>query len=163
MNGFKSSKISAQSPEKKPLGQTLIEAGLISISQIELALQEQKQNDLRIGEILVAHGWISSKTIDFFCDRWSELIRAKQQQPLIYYLQEAGLLDTSQCEAIIRLQKLKHKKMRFHRLAIEQGYLKPTTVDFFWLISTKFTIPTPYLLLNHTNCSKTIPMGKKIS
>ena len=115
----------------KPLGQILIEAGLISISQIELALREQKENQLRIGEILVAHGWIKSKTIEFFCEQWQEAIAESPKQPLVYYFQMAGLLDQSQCESIIRLQKLKHKKVRFHRLAVEQGYLKATTVDFF--------------------------------
>lgn len=121
----------SQSSNKKPLGQILIEAGLISISQIELALQEQKQNGLRIGEILVSYGWISLKTTSFFCDRWSELIQEKQKRPLAYYFQEAGLLSVEQCKAIIRLQKLNRKKVSFHRLVTEQGYLKPTTVDFF--------------------------------
>ena len=36
-----------------------------------------------------------------------------------------------QIKAIMRLQKLKHKKARFHHLAVEQGYLKQKTVDFF--------------------------------
>ena len=131
MKDSQSSKISSSPDAKKPLGQTLIEAGLISISQIELALQEQKQNDLRIGEILVAHGWISSKTIEFFCDCWLYLIEEKPKRPLAYYFQEAGLLSKEQYEAIIRLQKFKRQKVRFHRLATEQGYLKQTTVDFF--------------------------------
>lgn len=126
-----SNRVSQQPFEKKPLGQILIEAGLISISQIELALSEQKQTKLRIGEILVAHGWVVQQTIDFFCDRWSDLVREEQKKPLAYYFQEAGLLSISESEAIIRLQKLKQKKSRFHRLAIEQGYLKQTTVDFF--------------------------------
>ena len=55
---------SSSHADKKSIGQILIEAGLISIAQLELALQEQKQNDLRIGEILVAHDWILPKTID---------------------------------------------------------------------------------------------------
>ncbi|MGD1918815.1 MAG: hypothetical protein ACFCAD_07950 [Pleurocapsa sp.] len=53
-----------QNTVKKPIGQILIEAGLISINQIEVALQEQKYNDLRIGEILVLHGWIQQHTVD---------------------------------------------------------------------------------------------------
>ena len=62
------------------MGQILIEAGLISISQIELALQEQAENKLRIGEILVSHGWIIPRTVDFFWrSRWFDLIQAKQK------------------------------------------------------------------------------------
>lgn len=34
----------------KPLGQILIESGIIPISQIELALQEQQHSSLKIGE-----------------------------------------------------------------------------------------------------------------
>ncbi len=49
----------------KPLGQILVEAGLISMSQIELALKEQKQTNLKIGEILTLHGWIKQETADF--------------------------------------------------------------------------------------------------
>lgn len=114
----------------KPLGQILIEAGLISISQIELALREQEQYRLRLGEILVSHGWIKQETVDFFCEQWPELLK-KEKQPLAYYFQAASLIDTEQVNAVVRLQKLKHKKVRFHRLAVEQGYLKQKTVDFF--------------------------------
>ena len=114
----------------KPIGQILIEAGLISISQIELALQEQEQYGLKLGEILVSHGWIKQETIDFFCQQWSKLLE-QEKQPLAYYFQAASLLDAEQTSSIVRLQKLKHKKVRFHRLAVEQGYLKQKTVDFF--------------------------------
>lgn len=114
----------------KPLGQILIEAGLISIGQIEVALREQQETGMRIGEILVAHGWIEQETVDFFGDRWSELLK-QEKKPLVYYFKEAFLLDEQQIEAVLRLQKLKHKKIRFHRLAVEQGYIKQKTVDFF--------------------------------
>ena len=115
---------------KKPLGQILIEAGIISISQIEIALQEQKYNDLRIGEILILHGWIQQQTVDFFAERWLAL-REEEKKPLAHYFQEAGLLDIEQINAILKLQKLKQRKVRFHRLAVEQGYIKQITVDFF--------------------------------
>ncbi|MEM8675832.1 MAG: pentapeptide repeat-containing protein [Cyanobacteria bacterium P01_G01_bin.67] len=115
----------------QPLGQILIEAGLISINQIEIALREQEERELRIGEILVAHGWIKQETVDFFAEQWRSLITESKKQPLVYYFQQASLLDTEQIKAILRLQKLKHQKVRFHHLAVEQGYLKQKTVDFF--------------------------------
>ena len=44
--------------EKKPLGQLLNEAGLISAKQIEIALQEQVEiPQMKIGEILALRGW----------------------------------------------------------------------------------------------------------
>lgn len=115
----------------KPLGQTLIEAGLISINQIEIALSEQESTGMRIGEILVAHGWVKEATVDFFVEQWKSLLAEPKKQPLVYYFQEASLLDRAQIKAVIRLQKLKHQKVRFHHLAVEQGYLKQKTVDFF--------------------------------
>ncbi|MEL6441746.1 MAG: pentapeptide repeat-containing protein [Cyanobacteria bacterium J06621_8] len=119
------------SSKHKPLGQTLIEAGLISINQIEIALREQEERKLRIGEILVAHGWIEQATVDFFADQWKATVSEVNKQPLVYYFHQAALLDMEQIKAILKLQKLKHRKIRFHRLAVEQGYLQQKTVDFF--------------------------------
>ena len=115
----------------KPIGEILIEAGLIPIHQLEIALQEQKHTGLKVGEILVLHGWIKQETVDFFAEQWSQLIESTDKQPLLYYFQQAKLLTDEQIEAIARLQKLKHKRTRFHHLAVEQGYLKRSTVDFF--------------------------------
>lgn len=127
----------------KPLGQILIEAGLISIGQIEIALKEQKETGTRIGEILVSHGWIDRKTVDFFGDRWNKLLK-QEKQPLVYYFKEAFLLNQEQIDSILRLQKLKHKKVRFHHLAVEQGYIKQRTVDFF--LTYLFEIHNPRLI-----------------
>ncbi|MEM8829352.1 MAG: pentapeptide repeat-containing protein [Cyanobacteria bacterium P01_G01_bin.19] len=114
----------------KPIGQVLIEAGLVSVNQIEKALQEQKKNKLKIGEILVSHNWIGKQTVDFFVERWSELC-GEEKKPLAYYFYEAGLLSKAQIKTIRRLQKLKQNKVRFHNLIVEEGYLKQMTVDFF--------------------------------
>lgn len=129
------------SDRQQPIGQTLIEAGLISLGQIELALKEQQECGWRIGKILVSHGWIEPETVDFFCDRWCEILQEPKKKPLVYYFQEAYLLNKKQIEALLRLQKLKHQKVRFHRLAVEQGYLKQRTVDFF--LSYLFDIYDP--------------------
>ncbi len=125
----------------KPLGQILVEAGLISPSQIELALKEQKQSKLKIGEILTLHGWIKQETADFFAEQWKKLLLETQKKPLIYYFQQAALLDQKQISELIRLQKLKQKKVRFHNLAVEQKYLKQATVDFF--VTNLFCIDNP--------------------
>ena len=73
------------STNKKPLGEILIESGLITASQIEVALQQQDEKGLRIGEILASHNWIKQKTADFFATQWDELIQEKQKKPFIYY------------------------------------------------------------------------------
>ena len=115
----------------QPLGQILIEAGLISINQIQIALREQEETGLTIEEILVAHGWIKQTTADFFVKQWCSLLSEIDKKPLVSYFQQADLLNNKQIKALIRLQKLKRQKVRFHHLAVEQGYLKQKTVDFF--------------------------------
>ena len=115
----------------KPLGETLMEAGLISASQIAIALNEQEEYKMKIGEIFALHNWIDQQTADFFVEKLPYLIKEPQKEPLAYYFKEAGLLTNEQIKNIIKLQKIKKQKVRFHRLAVEQGYLKQLTVDFF--------------------------------
>ena len=115
----------------KPLGQILVEAGLVSIGQIELALQEQQESGLKIGEIISLHGWVNQETANFFAEQWKILIQIKEKKPLIYYFQEAALLDKQQIKTILEIQQKQQKKHRFHHLAVKQGYLKQVTVDYF--------------------------------
>ena len=119
------------SQPKKPLGEILLEAGLIPISQIEIALEEQKHNDLKIGEILAYHGWIKQETADFFAERWSSFLRKTQRRPLAFYLFAAGLLDQEQLSVLKQKQKQNNSETRLHSLAIEQGYIKQVTINFF--------------------------------
>ncbi|MDJ0532002.1 MAG: pentapeptide repeat-containing protein [Xenococcaceae cyanobacterium MO_207.B15] len=132
---------SSASKSKQPLGEILVEAGLVSPSQIKIALQEQQEHDLRIGEILALHGWISQKTADFFVLQWSNLLHQPQKKPLVYYFSEAGLLSKTQIQRILKLQKQREPKIRFHNLAVELGYLKQFTVDFF--LANLFNIYNP--------------------
>lgn len=125
----------------KPVEQILIEAGIVPTSQMELALQEKQHNNLQVDEILVLHGWIEQGIVDFFMNRWSELIQEKNKKPLAYYLQEAKLLNSEQVNIIFDLQKQAPKKIRFHRLAVQQGFIKQITIDFF--LSNLFNIYNP--------------------
>ncbi|MDJ0900104.1 MAG: pentapeptide repeat-containing protein [Xenococcus sp. MO_188.B8] len=119
------------SQSEKPLGELLLEAGLVSIFQIETALEEQKQSDNKIGEILAYHGWIKQKTADFFVEKWPNLLSKKLTRPLSFYLFAAGLLDKEQLLILKQKQKQTNSGARLHELAIEQGYIKTTTINFF--------------------------------
>jgi hypothetical protein len=139
---------------KKPLGEILVEAGLVSVHKIEIALQEQQKHDfLKIGEILAKHGWIEQKTADFFVLRWSRLLQEPQKQPLVYYFREAALLTDKQISSIKQEQQQRTKKIRFHHLAVELGYLKQPTVDFFLAhifniySSNAFSFAKPYEII----------------
>ena len=58
----------AQSPDsshKKRLGGYLVEAGLLTPAQVDVALNDQKLTGMRFGEILAARGWVKQKTIEY--------------------------------------------------------------------------------------------------
>ena len=149
------------SQANKPLGEILIEAGLITASQIEFALHQQANTNMRIGEILAAHNWIKQETADFFAEKWSKVINQKQKKPLVYYFRHAGLLDEQQIAQIIKEQQLQEKPTRFHRLAVKKGYIKQITVDFFLanifnIYNTNvFSFAKPYEILSRYNKGET--------
>ena len=114
----------------KLLGQILQEADLISSFQLETALLERvKYPDLRIGEILVQNGAIDSQTADFFVQDWSNAIVEPEKNALGYYLERAGILNSEQIEVILAEQRA--TGVRFGTVAVFQGFLKSTTLDFF--------------------------------
>src|SRR5947209_6105951 len=45
-------------PSRVPLGTLLVRDGLISTEQLEYALSEKEQTGARVGEIVIAHGWV---------------------------------------------------------------------------------------------------------
>lgn len=148
-------------PNNQSVGKLLVEAGIISTSQLQLATQEQQQCDFELDEILVARGWVKQKTITFFVREWSEMIAAKSRKPLPFYFKESGLLSVEQINEIIKLQKRLPKKIRFHRIAVEQGYLKQATIDFFlahffkvYDPKTTVSIPPHELIRNYAKGKK---------
>ncbi len=114
----------------KLLGEILVEASLVSLSQVQVALNEQKiYSNLRIGEILVLHGWLKQKTADFFAEKWFKLLQQDNNHRLGYYLQEAGLLTSQQIEAILDEQKI--LGVKFGSVAVLKGWLNNKTLEFF--------------------------------
>jgi hypothetical protein len=55
--------------ESKRLGDYLVEAGLLSKGQIEVALADQVNNNLKFGDILVRRGWIKEETIEYLMQK----------------------------------------------------------------------------------------------
>lgn len=53
-------------PELKRLGSYLVEAGLLTQVQIDVALADQEATGVRFGDILVLRGWIKEQTIEYF-------------------------------------------------------------------------------------------------
>jgi hypothetical protein len=55
--------VSAASVLWLPLGELLVERGLLSTIQLELALAEQRRTGLRLGEVLVSMGYVSEAAL----------------------------------------------------------------------------------------------------
>ncbi|MDJ0901878.1 MAG: hypothetical protein QNJ55_24070 [Xenococcus sp. MO_188.B8] len=118
----------ARKPQK--IGTLLRKADLISPFQIELALRaKQEYSHLRLGEIIAMQGWLKPETADFFVEEWSDLLQQRSREPLGYYLQQAALLEKEDVEAILEEQIL--TGVRFGTVAVLQGLIKSTTLDFF--------------------------------
>lgn len=76
-------------PTDKRLGSYLIDAGLLSPSQVDVALSDQASTGLRFGEIIVERGWVKQQTIDYLHRKVIELER-EIGQPL-----DKGVVQTS--------------------------------------------------------------------
>ncbi|MGB5715166.1 MAG: hypothetical protein WBM44_30135 [Waterburya sp.] len=118
------------SKNKKVLGEILQQAGLISNSQIQVALVDREYNqELRLGEILAIRGWIEQQTADFFADEWQFVLEQQAKYPLGYYLEKSGLLTKEQTHSI--LQEQKKIWVKFGSVAVLKGLLDQNTLDFF--------------------------------
>ena len=120
---------------KKPLGEILQQANLISEPQLQLALLTQnaldeiKEYHLRIGEILVLRGCIKQKTVDFFVDDFRGLLMSDKRRKIGFYLLLSGLLEEEQIKIILDEQK--KIPMKFGLIAVKKKWIKPKTIDFF--------------------------------
>ncbi|MGD1920020.1 MAG: hypothetical protein ACFCAD_14680 [Pleurocapsa sp.] len=113
-----------------PIGKLLQNADLISDKQLETALSIQSQyTKMRLGDILNLQEAVKLQTVDFFADRWQEIKQEGQQFPLGYYLKKACLLNDKQIEMILAEQKKIQAK--FGDIAVQKGWLKQGTLDFF--------------------------------
>ncbi len=65
----------------KRLGNYLVEAELVTPAQIEVALADQRSTGARLGDILVARGWLRKATIEFIMERVVIPDRRRRGQP----------------------------------------------------------------------------------
>ncbi len=76
-------------PADKRLGSYLIDAGLLTTSQVEVALNDQYSTGMRFGDIIVERGWVKKQTIEYLYRKIIELER-EIGQPL-----DRGVVRTS--------------------------------------------------------------------
>ena len=116
-----------------PLGELLQQAGLLSPQEIRYFLQFQAHHhQYRFGEILVEQKRLRQETINFFVDDFPQLVRAQDlagNLRLGDYLGNAGLLDQSQIDTILKLQSQTSKK--FGQIILQEGLVNSQTLDWF--------------------------------
>lgn len=139
--------------QPKRIGTILREADLVSIPQLDLALRDQSNfPDMRLGEILAMRGWIKPETADFFVQDWSQVLTKKDRQPLGQYLIQSALLEPEQLKIILEEQK--YTGIRFGTIAVMQGVLKSTTLDFFLM----HLFPKEITVSPFVNMYRTMPL-----
>ena len=62
-------------PHSKRIGSYLIDAGLLTEAQVDVALNDQKTAGMKLGEIVVMRGWVSPKTMEFVIKKVVEIER----------------------------------------------------------------------------------------
>lgn len=55
--------------DHKRLGDHLLEAGLVNSFQLEVVMQDQEATGMRLGEILVARGWVKEEILEDLANR----------------------------------------------------------------------------------------------
>lgn len=68
---------SLQQTTVKPLGSYLVEAGLLTQAQLNLALATQAGTGVQLGKILVEQGWIKPQTIEYLMEKVIQPERAR--------------------------------------------------------------------------------------
>ncbi|MGF1603184.1 MAG: hypothetical protein ACFCU8_14405 [Thermosynechococcaceae cyanobacterium] len=76
-------------PLSKRLGGYLIDAGLLTDSQVEVALNDQRSTGMRFGDIIVERGWVKRRTIEYLTNKVINMER-EIGEPL-----QKGLLQTT--------------------------------------------------------------------
>ena len=114
----------------KPLGLVLQKAGLISDKQLATALQDKNRlSNLKLGEIMASRGWIKLETANFFAEQWPQLLNKFQDKPIGQHFKEAALL--SECQINDILQQQQRTGLKFGSVAVLNGLIDQSTVDFF--------------------------------
>ena len=62
-------------PNSKRIGSYLLDAGLVTKAQIDVALNDQKSTGMRLGEVVVMRGWVKEKTMRFIINKVIEIER----------------------------------------------------------------------------------------
>ena len=77
----------------KRIGTCLVEAGLLTPDQVEVALTEQKQTTQRLGEVISSRGWVRQQTIDYIVNQMAQPQPADTSAPISNEPSPMGLIQ----------------------------------------------------------------------
>jgi len=136
----------------KLLGEILEEAGLVNSDQIAVALMEQSfYTHLKIGEILVLHGWVDQEIVDFFAEK-IHLLPHENVKKIGEYLLDAGFLTENDIKTILQEQPM--SGIKFGSLAVLRGCISQKTLNFFLKYFTDNAIENKSLKYDISTLSK---------
>jgi mannitol/fructose-specific phosphotransferase system IIA component (Ntr-type) len=111
---------------RRMLGDLLVQAGHITIEQLERAIVEQKRSGEKIGEVLVRQGLLTKRELYGVLDYQQKQSSAKPAPgPLRLgeILVSAGTITREQLDDALRKQTGSHKKLG--EILVEEGYALP--------------------------------------
>ncbi len=125
--------IALKSNRRQLIGERLLQAGLLSSSQISLVLlvDQKLYPEFKFGEILRLRNWLQEVTLDFFINMEKLCDPDFFALPLGERLVRAGLISPADVQAALKLQQDSQPYMRFGEILVKQGLLKQVTVDYF--------------------------------
>lgn len=110
----------------KPLGQQLVESGLLSQEQLDTALKaQQQQPDRLLGQVLIESGYLSAEDFDGFMQT-----RMSIQQPLGELLVQKQVISRDQLHRALSVQMQSGPAAKpLGQLLVEQGAITQDELD----------------------------------
>lgn len=115
------------------IGAHLLEAGLLTSEQLEVALADQElQATARLGEVIQKRGWVKERTIQFLLNQVNNTLVDHPElsacSQLGNNLVEAGLLTSAQVDEALQEQKISNK--RLGEILVNHGWVTSQTIEY---------------------------------
>lgn len=125
--------LTKQLTHSQVIGTHLLEAGLLTSEQLDVAIAEQDlQTAARLGEVIQKRGWVKERTIQFLLDHANNKLADNPEldacAQLGAHLVEAGLVTSAQVEQALLEQKTSNK--RLGEILVNHDWVTPQTVEY---------------------------------
>ena len=107
---------------KQPIGQYFKQAALLNEEQIQIILHEQKQTELKFGELAIAKGWLKQTTVNFFLRYFISGSSAKFEVDFSYF--HSNLSQGIINETVKRVKQQKSLNRLKDSQRIHEGFFK---------------------------------------